>query len=112
MSGSNTDAIIRTLQNPIAPDEPGTFRLGLVLNGTVSAGAWTAGVLDFLFQALDLWEAAKQADRAGGAEPTVPDHKVRLDVAGGASGGGVCAALLARAAGWTFPHVASANGEG
>ena len=30
---------------------PGTFELGLVLGGTVSAGAYTGGVLDFLIEA-------------------------------------------------------------
>lgn len=103
------DPIIAQLEQPIAPRQPGVFRLGLVLNGTVSAGAWTAGVLDFLFQALDLWEAAKRQDRQNGGPPTVPDHAVRLDVAGGASGGGVCAGLLARAAGWQFRAVQRAD---
>ena len=103
------DPIIAQLEQPIAPRQQGVFRLGLVLNGTVSAGAWTAGVLDFLFQALDLWEAAKQQDRQNGGAPSVPDHAVRLDVAGGASGGGVCAGLLARAAGWRFRAVERAD---
>ena len=44
----------------------------------------------------------------------MPDHEFRLGIAGGASGGGVCAALLARAAPWEFPHAtdgrAPANG--
>ena len=87
-----------------SPDDPHTIRLGIVLNGTVSAGAWTAGVLDALFEALDLWEAEKAA---GGKVPT---HKVRLEVVGGASGGSVCAALLARAATRSFPHVRDRSG--
>jgi predicted patatin/cPLA2 family phospholipase len=38
----------------VIPDPPpGTFELGLVLGGTVSAGAYTAGALDFLLQALE-----------------------------------------------------------
>ena len=48
------------LDDPKVPDE--TFELALVLGGTVSAGAYTAGALDFLIEALDCWEAA----RAGG----------------------------------------------
>jgi hypothetical protein len=40
----------------------GTFELGLVLGGTVSAGAYTAGVLDFLIEALDCWDA-ERSDR-------------------------------------------------
>ncbi|HYZ61135.1 MAG TPA: patatin-like phospholipase family protein [Acetobacteraceae bacterium] len=103
---SDNDAVADRLRRPLVQPQEGVFRLGLVLNGTVSAGAWTAGVLDFLIQALDLWEDRKREDRQQGGAPTVPDHEVRLAVAGGASGGGVCAALLARASPWTFPHVA------
>jgi len=47
------------------PDK--TFELALVLGGTVSAGAYTAGALDFLIEALDCWEAA----RAGGVRSSL-----------------------------------------
>ena len=33
--------------------EDKTFHLGLCLAGAVSAGAYTAGVVDYLFEALD-----------------------------------------------------------
>lgn len=100
------DAILARLQKPLVtqPADATTFRLGIVLNGTVSAGAWTAGVLDFLIEALDAWEAAKRAGE------DVPRHSVRLDILGGASGGGVCAALLARAATCRFRHAQTAAG--
>jgi Patatin-like phospholipase len=101
--------ITTRLRQPLVPPEAGVFRLGLVLNGTVSAGAWTAGVLDFLIEALDLWENQKEEDKRRGDGPTVPDHHVHLGVAGGASGGGVCAALLARASGWDFPNVSGGD---
>ena len=39
------------------------FEIGLTLTGSVSAGAYTAGVIDFLLQALDEWDKAKQSDR-------------------------------------------------
>jgi hypothetical protein len=101
------------LRQPLVPREEGVFRLGLVLNGTVAAGAWTAGALDFLVEALDLWEDKKREDRErGDGRPTVPDHELRVGLAGGASGGGVCAALLARAAGWDFPHATDAGAAG
>lgn len=99
---SDDNARIARLTQPLVPRMSApehTFHLGLVLSGTVSAGAWTAGVLDFLFEALDTWEAAKAAGRP------VPDHSVRIDIFGGASGGGVNAALVARAATCRFPHV-------
>ena len=54
--GLDAAEIEEQLRRPLVPREEGVFRLGLVLNGTVAAGAWTAGVLDFLVEALDLWE--------------------------------------------------------
>src|SRR5215472_2445372 len=80
------------------PDK--TFELALVLGGTVSAGAYMVGALDFLIEALDCWDAA----RAGG-DPLVPQHRVVLRVVAGASGGGVNAAIAARALNYEFPHV-------
>ena len=62
--------------------EPGTFEIGLVLGGTVSAGAYTAGALDFLLEALEAWHAGS------------PPHSVRIPFVVGASGGAICAALL------------------
>jgi hypothetical protein len=110
-TGFDAAAAEARLRLPLVPREDGVFRLGLVLNGTVAAGAWTAGALDFLVEALDLWEEKKHGDRErGDGRPTVPDHDLRLGIAGGASGGGVCAALLARAAGWDFPHAMDAGG--
>jgi hypothetical protein len=81
---------------------PDTFEIALVLGGTVSAGAYTAGVLDFLIEALDCWEAARQAGQ----------HRVALRVVAGTSGGGVNAAILARALAYPFPHVAGATARG
>ena len=37
----------------------GTFHLGINVAGAVSAGAYTAGVLDFLTEALEQWYVAK-----------------------------------------------------
>lgn len=66
-----------------------TFDIGLVMAGAVSAGAYTAGVLDYLLQALDAWYDAKSA-----GDPLAPPHDVNIKVASGASAGGICAALL------------------
>ncbi len=63
-----------------------TFQIGLALAGAISAGAYTAGVLDFLFQALDEWEKAR-------GNRGVPDHSVRLKVVAGASAGAITGAL-------------------
>lgn len=66
-----------------------TFEVGLVMAGAVSAGAYTAGVIDFLLQALEAWEQAKSA----GAD--VPDHSVQIRAAAGSSAGGIISALTA-----------------
>ncbi|MET3414043.1 hypothetical protein [Methylobacterium sp. 1030] len=64
-----------------APD----FEIGLALAGAISAGAYTAGVLDFLFQALQAWE-----DAPVGA---MPEHTVALRTVAGASAGAITGAL-------------------
>jgi hypothetical protein len=68
-------------------EEP-KFILGLTMAGAISAGAYSAGVFDFLIQALDEWEKAKKTD-AG----SVPNHRVVIPVISGASAGGITAAL-------------------
>ncbi|MET1025856.1 MAG: hypothetical protein ABWY00_01710 [Dongiaceae bacterium] len=68
---------------------PDVFQLGLTMAGAISAGAYTAGVLDFLFEALAAFEKAKQED------PTsCPTHTVAIGAISGASAGGMCSALL------------------
>jgi hypothetical protein len=76
---------------PRRPDDlPPPFEIALAMAGACSAGAYTAGVIDFLLEALDAWETEK----AGGA-PDIPDHRVLIRAAAGTSAGGVVAALLA-----------------
>ncbi|MBC7905675.1 MAG: patatin-like phospholipase family protein [Rhodospirillaceae bacterium] len=85
----------QTLFKPKADDlAKGTFELALVMGGTVSAGAYTAGVVDFLFQALDAWAA----------DPEGPNHRTVLKVVSGSSGGAVCGALTSVLTGYQFPH--------
>src|SRR3546814_8871025 len=69
--------------------------------GAISAGAYTAGVCDFLIQALDAWEAAK-------ADPTarVPRHRVRIKALAGASAGAMTSAIAAVALGCELDPVA------
>ncbi len=69
-----------------------TFVLGLTMAGAVSAGAYTAGVLDFLVEALDAWTAEKS-----NANADVPRHNVVLAAISGTSAGGVCAPLMCAA---------------
>lgn len=65
------------------------FKIGINMAGAVSAGAYTAGVLDFLLEALEEWHGAKQRGEA------VPAHDVSIEVLSGASAGGMCAAISA-----------------
>ena len=51
------------------------FQIGL----TISAGAYTAGVLDFLVEALDAWEDARNGPNAD----TIPGHRVGIKVMSG-----------------------------
>jgi predicted acylesterase/phospholipase RssA len=68
--------------------------------GAVSAGAYTAGVLDFLTEALEQWYAAK----ASAASP-VPQHNISIDIFSGASAGGMCAAISAVMLQGPFQHI-------
>lgn len=85
------------IDQPEPPEH--TYELALVLGGTVSAGCYTAGALDFLIEALDTWNALK------GKDPRAPTHEVALRVIAGTSGGGVNAAIMARALAFEFPPV-------
>ena len=77
-----------------------TFELGLVMAGAVSAGAYTAGVLDFLFEALDAYNEEKQKPGWDG-----PTHDVRIPIMSGASAGGMTSAICALHAFHDLAHV-------
>ena len=66
------------------------FEVGLVMAGAVSAGAYTAGVIDFLLEALKSWQEARD-----NKDPDVPQHDLKLQVMTGASAGGMTTALTA-----------------
>jgi len=72
--------------------QPKKFELGLVMAGAISAGAYTAGVLDFLLQALAEWEQARKAE-----DNATPPHQVTIEVMAGSSAGGMTAAITAAA---------------
>lgn len=66
--------------------------------GAVSAGAYTAGVMDYLLETLELWEKAKQLNRSRGIDHpeydhTIPMHQVEIDVMSGSSAGGISGSL-------------------
>ena len=80
-----------------------TFEIGLVLAGAVSAGSYTAGVMDFLFEALDEWYRRRLTDE------NLPNHNVVLRVITGASAGGINGAIAATASRYRFPPVTLDN---
>jgi hypothetical protein len=82
------------------------FKIAINMAGAISAGAYTAGVLDFMTEALDAWTQAK----ADGAE--VPQHNVTIEAFSGASAGGLCAALSAVLLQDDFEHVTGATKRG
>jgi predicted acylesterase/phospholipase RssA len=70
----------------VSATDQDTFYVGLCMAGAVSAGAYTAGVMDYLLEALSEWE--KRRGQSG-----VPTHKVQIPVMGGASAGGMTSVM-------------------
>jgi hypothetical protein len=81
----------------------GAFHIGINMAGAVSAGAYTAGVLDFLMEALEQWYAAKAS-----GDKSIPLHDISIDVFSGASAGGMCAAIAAVMLQGSFEHIRDA----
>ncbi|MGE5441866.1 MAG: hypothetical protein ACM3Q0_02245, partial [Bacteroidota bacterium] len=75
---------------PVRTPPPKTFEIGLVMAGAASTGAYTAGVVDFLLEALQAWQRRRRP-----AIRAYPITRSRIRVAAGASAGGVVASLLA-----------------
>tara|TARA_B100001146_G_scaffold213216_1_gene213375 strand:- start:14910 stop:16637 length:1728 start_codon:yes stop_codon:yes gene_type:complete len=80
-------------------DDKDTVKLCITMAGAVSAGAYTAGVLDYLLDTLALWEAAKEKNRKLGPEHpkydhSIPMHQVEIDVLSGSSAGGISCTLM------------------
>jgi predicted acylesterase/phospholipase RssA len=67
-----------------------TFYVGLCMAGAVSAGAYTAGVMDYLVETLDEWEKQR-------GKPGIPKHRVVIPIMGGASAGGMTSVIAAAA---------------
>ncbi len=89
-----------------------TFEIGITMAGAVSAGAYTAGVMDFLIEAIDAWETAKAELKAGtGSEPLCPTHSVSLRVMSGASAGSIVSAIVAANIDQRWTPVRKANAD-
>lgn len=66
--------------------------------GAVSAGAYTAGVMDYLIEALDAWEVAR-------GQEGIPRHRVVIPAMGGASAGGMTGLMTASVLNRTFEPI-------
>src|SRR5262249_25147896 len=79
------------------PNNAATFRLAITMAGAASAGCYTAGVMDYLFEMLDLWEKAKRGEHAAlkAHKDKIPNHQVIIDAMGGTSAGGMTATMSA-----------------
>lgn len=76
------------------PEEKSTFHIGITLAGAGSAGCYTGGVMDYLFEILDLWNRAKKSSlELDEFNSLVPQHDVLIDVIGGTSAGGITASI-------------------
>lgn len=77
------------------------INLHFVLGGAVSAGAYTAGVLDFLIDRLKEFMSLPESERV---------HDVKIKSVAGASAGGMCGAILTNgiAKGWPYKPNSSA----
>ncbi len=67
--------------------------------GAVSAGAYTAGVMDYMLETLHLWQEAKEKNKKLGTEHpdydfSIPMHEVEIDVISGSSAGGITGSLV------------------
>jgi hypothetical protein len=83
--------------------EEKTFHLGITMAGAVSAGAYTAGFMDYLIEILELWEKQKEIIRKkielnnplSDYEKKIPLHNICIDAFGGASAGGMVGMITA-----------------
>lgn len=66
------------------------FHLGICMAGAVSVGAYTAGVMDYLLEALTAYEKVRGTG-------DYPCHKIEIPAIGGASAGGMTAIITAAA---------------
>ncbi len=89
-------------------EEPEPFQIGLCLAGAISAGAYTAGVMDYLIEALEIWEQKKLEL----SPDQVPSHLVSIPIIGGASAGGMAGMILGTALQQRFDPVRGVSDSG
>ena len=79
------------------PVQNDRFSLGITMAGAISAGCYTGGVMDYLFELLDIWEKAKKGQHKLFADfkDLIPPHQVVIEAVGGASAGGMTTTMAA-----------------
>lgn len=82
--------------NELSANRGKEIKLGLAMSGAISAGAYSAGVVDFLIEALAEWEKARNDPSLAGK---VPAHRVVVAGMSGASAGAITSSLGTLAAG-------------
>ena len=78
------------------------LNLGICMAGAVSAGAYTAGAMDYIIETLERWEREKikirkkltNGKELSDREKAIPLHDVEIKLLSGASAGGMTAAIL------------------
>jgi hypothetical protein len=78
--------------NTITKDNKDTFEIGLVMAGAVSAGAYTAGVVDYLLEALQHYQKVRK--QFAGQNQGQSLHNIQIRVCAGASAGGMTGTML------------------
>lgn len=80
-------------------EENKVFHLGICMAGAITAGSYTAGVMDYLLETMEWWQHQKDANNNARAKGDplpfrdTPMYDVVIDVVSGASAGGMCAAI-------------------
>ncbi|MEY4748099.1 MAG: hypothetical protein RIQ60_313 [Pseudomonadota bacterium] len=96
------------MSTPNPQSELPRFDLAFTMAGAISAGAYTAGVFDFLIEALDAW-----TDARGQGDPLAPQHDVQIRAVTGASAGAIVGAILGACLGHQFkPRRLGDSGDG
>src|SRR5215207_11123871 len=90
-----------------------SFELGLVMAGAISAGAYSAGVLDFLLEALDAIEDVRAGRDTSYLQAGLPDekpifdppHRLSLKAMSGTSAGAMVTGIFSTILGTRIPPV-------
>lgn len=92
-----------------------TFHLGICMAGAITAGSYTAGVMDYLLETMERWQKHKDENKKALdngeilPHPDTPMYDVVIDIISGASAGGMCAAITSAmlVEGFTIDDVAN-----